>query len=77
MSGIHVDSWVRIEGQCDITCEIIGDEAQFQFGGTFSSGLNMIVTEEALRKLVHASRDALRRMNVELDDHDRTDNRIV
>jgi hypothetical protein len=75
MGGICVDSWVRVEGHCGITCDVVGDEAQFRFGGARSTGLQMIVTEDALEKLVHTSMDALRTMRAELDDHERAESR--
>lgn len=62
VSGICVDSWVRVEGPCDITCDVVGDEAQFRFGGERSTGLQMIVTEEVLENLVQKSADALHRI---------------
>lgn len=68
MSRIHVDSWVKVEDHCNITCDVVGDEAEFRFGGTRSTGLYMIVTEESLEKLVHISTDALHRMRAESDD---------
>lgn len=77
MSGICVDSWVRVEGQCGITCDIVGDEAQFRFGGARSTGLHMIVTEECLRKLIRTSMDALHRMRAELGDHERAESKTA
>jgi hypothetical protein len=64
-NGVCVDSWARIEGQCLITYDVAGDEAQFRFGGTRSSGINLVVTEEGLANLVHVSTEALRKMRAE------------
>lgn len=64
-TGIKVDSWVKIEGNCEIVCEVVGEEAQFRFGGERSPGLDMVVTEQGLENLVQASTDALRRMRAE------------
>lgn len=66
VSGICVDSWVRVADSCDITFDVVGDEAQFRFGGECSTGLQMIVTEEALENLVQKSTDALHRIRAEL-----------
>lgn len=77
MSGICVDSWVKVEGRCGITCDVVGDEAEFRFGGARSTGLHMIVTEEGLEKLVHTSMDALRRMRTESDGHERAESKTV
>ncbi|MGB6162171.1 MAG: hypothetical protein WCF33_08405 [Pseudonocardiaceae bacterium] len=77
VGGICVDSWVRVEGHCGITCDVVGDEAQFRFGGARSTGLQMIVTEDALEKLVHTSMDALHTMRAELDDHERAEGAVT
>ncbi|SNR48721.1 hypothetical protein SAMN06265360_10783 [Haloechinothrix alba] len=50
--GIEVDSWVRIDGSCRITGEVVGDEAQLRLGGVRSSGLDMIADEAGLERLV-------------------------
>lgn len=70
VGGICVDSWVKVEGRCNITCDVVDDEAQFQFGGVRSTGLHMIFTEAGLEKLVHTATDALHRMRAEVDDHE-------
>lgn len=77
VSGICVDSWVKVEGRCNITCDVVGDEAQFRFGGARSSGLCMIVTENGLEKLVNAGVEALRIMRAELDGHESAGNKMV
>lgn len=39
--GIATDSWVLISGDCELSCEVVGDQAQFEFGhGTSSLHLN-------------------------------------
>jgi hypothetical protein len=77
VSRICVDSWVKVEGHCGITCDVVGDEAEFRFGGTNFPGLCMIVTEEGLEKIVHTSMDALRGMRAELDDHERAEGKMA
>ncbi|MGH3870500.1 MAG: hypothetical protein ACRDSR_03130 [Pseudonocardiaceae bacterium] len=72
MSGIYVDSWVKVEGHCSITCDVVDDEAEFRFDGAHSTGLHMILTEEGLEKLVHTGMAALRRIRAESDDDERT-----
>lgn len=37
----------------------------------------MIVTEDALEKLVHTSMDALHTMRAELDDHERAEGAVT
>lgn len=70
-NGVCVDSWARIEGQCLITYDVAGDEAQFRFGGTRSSGIDLIITEEGLENLVQASTEALRKIRAEAAEQDR------
>jgi hypothetical protein len=60
--GICADSWVRVEGPCAITCEVVGTEAQFRFGDSRSSGLDLIITEDALENVIAACMDALRQI---------------
>lgn len=57
--GIGVDSWVMMDGDCAVSCEVVGDQAQFMFGhGTGS--LHLIATEDALATLVGVAAEALR-----------------
>ena len=59
--GIATDSWVLINGDCALSCEVIGDQAQFEFGhGTSSLHLN--ASEEGLVKLVQVATEALNRL---------------
>jgi hypothetical protein len=66
-SGIGVDAWVKIDGDCDITWDVEGEEAEFRFGGR-SYGLDMIVTEEGLENLVRKGTEALHRMRAGVGD---------
>lgn len=75
--GIYVDSWVKVEDNCNITCDVAGEEAEFRFGGACSTGLLMIVTEGSLEKLVHASTDALRRVRAESDYDEGSESKTV
>lgn len=59
--GIATDSWVLINGDCVLSCEVIGDQAQFEFGhGT--SALHLNTSEEGLVKLVQVATEALHRL---------------
>ncbi|MCP2168015.1 hypothetical protein [Goodfellowiella coeruleoviolacea] len=62
---ILLDSWVKVSGSCEITCDLVGDEAQFRFVGDGSSELELIMTEAALEKFVPICADALRGMHGE------------
>ncbi|WP_158880965.1 hypothetical protein [Amycolatopsis anabasis] len=57
-NGIAVDAWARIEGRCPISCEVIGNEAQFEIGTNVAS-LNLVITEDGLEKLLAAAAKAL------------------
>ncbi|MGH3866602.1 MAG: hypothetical protein ACRDQ4_10785 [Pseudonocardiaceae bacterium] len=68
---------MNIEDHCGITCSIVDDEVQFQFGEARSTVLHLIVTEEVLEKLVNISTDALRGMRAESDDREDAENKTV
>lgn len=70
--GICVDSWVKVEDNCNIRCEIVGDEAQFRLGGS-SGGLEIIFTEGGLATLVTVGAAVLERMRVEADEEEHAD----
>ncbi|MGW4114275.1 hypothetical protein ACWEFJ_25665 [Actinosynnema sp. NPDC004786] len=57
--GIAVDSWVRVEEQCSIESEVVGDEVQVTFSGRRGGELSMVVTEAGLEKVVEHFRRAL------------------
>lgn len=59
--GISVDSWVLMEDDCPLSCDMIGDQAQFTFGHA-SGSLHLVATEEALEKLVRVASEALDRL---------------
>ncbi len=50
--GISVDSWALIEDDCRIKVDIAGDQAQFRFGGSRTSGIDLVFTEQGLANLV-------------------------
>ncbi|MGH3436525.1 MAG: hypothetical protein ACRDRN_08655 [Sciscionella sp.] len=58
--GIALDSWAMVDGECPITCEVIGDQAQFLLGHSVGS-LNLIASETGLAALVGVATEALRR----------------
>jgi hypothetical protein len=59
--GIAMDSWVLMSGDCALSCEVIGDQAQFEFDhGTSSLHLN--ASEEGLAKLVQVATEALHKL---------------
>jgi len=64
--GVAVDAWVKIEGHCSLTCEVVADEAQFSFGHRTGS-LELIASEAALETLVSVASDALHRMRADAD----------
>jgi len=56
--GIAIDAWARIEGECPISYEVVGDEVQFELGGS-AAALNLVATEKGLTTFVSASLQAL------------------
>jgi hypothetical protein len=56
--GIAIDAWAKIEGECPISYEVVGDEVQFELGGS-SASLNLVASEKGLTTLVSASLEAL------------------
>lgn len=48
--GIAVDTWVMASRDCDMSCEIVGDQAQFTFGHA-SGSLNLVLDQAGLAKL--------------------------
>ena len=59
-SGISVDSCARVEADCDVTCDVVGEEVQFRFGSQRSTGLTVVFTQRSLEQVVTKSTDALR-----------------
>ncbi|MGI8311509.1 hypothetical protein [Saccharopolyspora hattusasensis] len=49
--GIAVDAWVRIEPDCPMRHQVVADELQIEFG-TRMGALSLVVTDEAVEKLV-------------------------
>jgi hypothetical protein len=64
--GIAVDSFARIESDCSMTCTVVGDEAQFEFGDT-THCLNLIVSDEALEQLSTMIADAMAQFKAQTD----------
>lgn len=56
--GIAVDSWARVEDGCRVRCEVVGDEAQFEFGERIAS-LSVVFSERGLEKMIAAGTRAL------------------
>lgn len=45
--GIGLDSFARIEGDCSVRYEVVGNEAQFEFG-SMDCTLDLVHTEDGL-----------------------------
>jgi hypothetical protein len=65
--GIAIDAWAKIEGECPISYEVVGDEVQFELGGS-ASALNLVATENGLAALVDASQRALATLRTNLTE---------
>ena len=59
--GIAVNAWVTVDGDCSLSCDVIGDQAQFEFG-TSTGSLNLIASETGLARLATVANDALTRL---------------
>lgn len=68
-NGIYVDSWAKVEGDCEIECEVVGDETQFRFGGR-RTGLDLIFTEEGLENMAEKCTEALRQLRAQEPEAD-------
>jgi hypothetical protein len=59
--GIAVDAWVKIDGDCALTCDVADGETQLMFGHR-SGSLTLLTNENALGRLVRVAGEALRRL---------------
>lgn len=59
--GIAVDSWVVVDDECELKCEVAGDQAQFAFGHRTGS-LNLVVSPVSLAKLARMATEAFTRL---------------
>jgi hypothetical protein len=58
---ISVNSWVTIGGDCPVVCDMVGDQAQFEFG-TMTGSLNLVTDESGLVLLHRIADEALTRL---------------
>jgi hypothetical protein len=59
--GIGVDAWVTLDGTCSFSCDVVGEQAQFEFGSSAGS-LNLLASECALEQLARVATEALQRL---------------
>jgi hypothetical protein len=57
--GIDVSACVQVDGDCTLVCDVIGDQAQFEFGG---GSLSLIASEHGLERLAGMASEALTRL---------------
>jgi hypothetical protein len=55
--GIAVSASVLMDGDCALSCDVIGDQAQFEFG-TGTGSLSLIASEDGLERLAKVASDA-------------------
>jgi len=55
--GIALDTWVMASRECDISCEVIGNQAQLTLGHDTGS-LNLVLDDGGLAGLVEIAVDA-------------------
>ena len=59
--GIGLDVWVNIDRDCDMSHEVVGDQAQFTLGHR-NGTLQLILDEAGLTQLVDEARKTLGEM---------------
>ncbi|HWE88985.1 MAG TPA: hypothetical protein VG317_05920 [Pseudonocardiaceae bacterium] len=59
--GISVDASVLVEGHCSVSCEVLGDQAEFTFGSD-RGALSLLANEAALAKIARISTEAITRL---------------
>jgi len=52
--GIDVETWVTASRECDVSCEVIGDQAQFKLGDTDTS-LHLVMDSKVLDRLAEVA----------------------
>ncbi|GAA4542137.1 hypothetical protein [Amycolatopsis samaneae] len=72
-----MDSFVNIEDRCEITCDVTGDEVQLRFGGSYACGLEMVVTEDALEKIVKVGAAALERLRAKPENEAGAEREVI
>lgn len=55
--GIALDTWVMASRECDISCEVIGNQAQLTLGHNTGS-LNLVLDDGGLASLIEVAVDA-------------------
>lgn len=63
MQGIAVGASVAVEGHCRVSCDVIGDQVQFEFGH-LGGALHLTITEQDLVTLVEVATATLARLQV-------------
>jgi hypothetical protein len=58
--GICSDSYVKVDDDCPISCEIDDEQAIFRFGGVRSTGVSLAISKGSLARLAAISADTLR-----------------
>ena len=60
---IITNTWVAVEvdDTCALSCEVVGDQAQFQFGNSGDGSLSLAINESSLERLARLVNDALAR----------------
>lgn len=51
MHGISLDTWASLTAECDMSADVVGDQAQLQFGHQ-SGSLCLVINETGLAKLI-------------------------
>lgn len=52
--GIDMETWVTASRECDVSCEVINDQAQFKLGDTDAT-LYLVMDTKVLARLVEVA----------------------
>jgi len=58
VQGISLGTWASLTAECDMSADVIGDQAQLQFGHR-SGSLCLVTDEPGLAKLLRLATDVL------------------
>ncbi|HWE88819.1 MAG TPA: hypothetical protein VG317_05080 [Pseudonocardiaceae bacterium] len=67
--GIAVNAWVTLDDSCSLSCALVGEQAQFEFGNSTGS-LNLITSEIFLVRLAQIASKAVEKFRAIPDGED-------
>jgi hypothetical protein len=69
---IITNTWVAVEvdDTCSLSCEVVGDQAQFQFGHGGDGSLSLVINEGSLERLARLANEAVERWGAIPEGHE-------